>query len=130
NILKPNGSSYIASRGDDFLVSGDKNFRPINLRWGPNGEIYCIDWHDQNPCSQANPDSWDYEHGRVYRIQPKGLETKKAEDVSPKDPKKLYQMLDDPNPYRARTALRLLQHGHEHEIRMGRDWPKLKNKLL
>jgi putative membrane-bound dehydrogenase-like protein len=109
NILKPNGSSYIASRGDDFLVSGDKNFRPINLRWGPNGEIYCIDWHDQNPCHQAAPNSWDYEHGRVYRIQPKGLKTKKAEDLGKYGLGVLIQLIADPNPYRMRTALRLMR---------------------
>ncbi len=81
NILKPNGSTYTASRGDDFLQSGDKNFRPINLRWGPLGDIYVIDWHDQNPCHQAAADSWDYEHGRIYRIQLKGTKPKKAEDL-------------------------------------------------
>jgi putative membrane-bound dehydrogenase-like protein len=108
NILKPNGSSYIASRGDDFLVSGDKNFRPINLRWGPNGEIYCVDWHDQNPCHQTKPDDWDYERGRVYRIQTKGLKTAKAEDIGKRDPRGLVELINDPNPYRARTALRLL----------------------
>jgi putative membrane-bound dehydrogenase-like protein len=109
NILKPNGSSYIASRGDDFLVSGDKNFRPINLRWGPNGEIYCIDWHDQNPCHQAAPNSWDYEHGRVYRIQSKGLKTKKAEDFGSMPLKDLVKKCADPNPYVYRTAVRLLR---------------------
>src|SRR3954471_10411003 len=109
NILRPNGSSYIASRGDDFLVSGDKNFRPINLRWGPNGEIYCIDWHDQNPCHQAAPDSWDYDHGRVYRIQPKGLKTKKAEDLGAKSVKTILELLNDPNPYLRRTALRVVR---------------------
>jgi putative membrane-bound dehydrogenase-like protein len=108
NVLKKNGSTYTASRADDFLQSGDKNFRPINLRWGPNGEIYCIDWHDQNPCSQADPDSWDYEHGRVFRIQPKGLKTKKAEDLSKRDARGMIALLRDANPYRARTALRLL----------------------
>lgn len=108
NILKPNGSTYTASRGDDFLVSGDKNFRPINLRWGPNGEIYCIDWHDQNPCHQAAADSWDYERGRVYTIQPKGLKTKKAEDLAARDVLELVSLYKDPNPYRARTATRLL----------------------
>jgi putative membrane-bound dehydrogenase-like protein len=115
NILKPNGSSYIASRGDDFLVSGDKNFRPVNLRWGHNGEIYCIDWHDQHPCHQTNPDDWDYEHGRVYRIQPKGLKTKKAEDLGKKNGEQLAQNLSDQNPYRTRTALRLLQERAETE---------------
>ncbi len=108
NVLRKNGSTYIASRADDFLVSGDKNFRPINLRWGPNGEIYCIDWHDQNPCSQADPNSWDYEHGRVFRIQPKGLTTKKAEDLGALAIKDLILQLGDKNPWRARTAARLL----------------------
>ena len=46
--------------------------RPINLKWGPNGDIYLIDWHDQNPCHQAAADAWDYERGRVYRIQLRG----------------------------------------------------------
>jgi putative membrane-bound dehydrogenase-like protein len=108
NVLKKNGSTYTASRADDFLQSGDKNFRPINLRWGPNGEIYCIDWHDQNPCSQADPDSWDYEHGRVFRIQPKGLKTKKAEDLGALPVRELILLLGDKNPWRARTAARLL----------------------
>src|SRR5262249_10122113 len=108
NVLKKNGSTFIASRADDFLQSGDKNFRPINLRWGPNGEIYCIDWHDQNPCHQAAAGSWDYEHGRVYRIQTKGLKTKKAEDLGKKIPEELQQLLQHDNPYFVRSALRLL----------------------
>jgi putative membrane-bound dehydrogenase-like protein len=108
NILKPNGSTYIATRGDDFLQSGDKNFRPINMKWGPAGDIYLIDWHDQHPCHQTNPDDWDYEHGRVYRIQLKGTKTKKAEDLGAKTPKELVALLMDGNPYLRRTALRLL----------------------
>ncbi len=117
NILKPNGSTFTASRGDDFLVSGDKNFRPINLKWGPNGDIFLIDWHDQNPCHQTNPDDWDYDRGRVYRIQLKGTKTKKAEDLGKKTPAELMKMVDDPNPYRYRTALRLLA-GLSKEDRM------------
>jgi putative membrane-bound dehydrogenase-like protein len=109
NVLKPNGSSYTASRGDDFLVSGDKNFRPINMKWGPNGDIYLIDWHDQNPCHQTKPDDWDYERGRVYRIQLKGTKTKKAEDLSARGREGWMQLaLKSKNPWEYRTALRLL----------------------
>ena len=108
NILKPNGSTYIASRGDDFLQSADKNVRPINLRWGPNGDIYMIDWHDQNPCHQALPDSWDYERGRVYRIQLKGREGEKAEDLGAQTPMGLLELAAVDDPYVARTSLRLL----------------------
>ncbi|HEV3439488.1 MAG TPA: PVC-type heme-binding CxxCH protein [Gemmata sp.] len=121
NILKPNGSTYAATRGDDFLQSGDKNFRPINLRWGPLGDIYVIDWHDQNPCHQADANSWDYEHGRVYRIQLKGTKTKKAEDLGKKTDNELIDLMTVginrvgepaeivfPMPYQSRTALRLI----------------------
>ena len=73
-------------------MSGDKNFRPINLRWGPNGEIYVIDWHDQNPCHQAVPEDLDYEHGRVYRIPAEGgWRRKKAEDLGKKERKELIE---------------------------------------
>lgn len=105
NILKPNGSSFTASRGEDFLVSGDKNFRPINLKWGPNGDIYLIDWHDQNPCHQTKPDDWDYERGRVYRIQLKGTQPKKAIDLGAMNDERL--PLDATDPYTRRTVLRL-----------------------
>jgi putative membrane-bound dehydrogenase-like protein len=107
NILKKNGSTFTASRADDFLVSGDKNFRPINLRWGPDGAIYIIDWHDQNPCHQAAPDSWDYEHGRIYRLAPKGLKPVKVEDLSTLSRENLLDKMADPNPYVSRQALRL-----------------------
>ncbi len=120
NILKKNGSTYTASRGDDFVVSGDKNFRPINLRWGHNGEIYCIDWHDQNPCHQAGADSWDYEHGRVYRIQTKGLTTKKAADLGKNSDVDLAKCVFDDNPYVSRTASRLLKE-RDLEKRLSRE---------
>jgi putative membrane-bound dehydrogenase-like protein len=108
NILKPNGSSYIASRSDDFLVSGDKNVRPINLKWGPNGDIYMIDWHDQNPCHQAAAKDWDYERGRVYRIQLKDRKGGKADDLGKKTMDELVKLTTDPMPYTSRTAFRLL----------------------
>ena len=62
----------MGSRAPDFLKSDDKNLRPINLRWGPDGSIYLIDWHDQNPCHQTPADNWDYKHGRIYKITRKG----------------------------------------------------------
>jgi putative membrane-bound dehydrogenase-like protein len=109
NVLKPNGSTFTASRGDDFLVSGDKNFRPINMRWGPAGDIYLIDWHDQNPCHQTQPDLWDYERGRVYRIQLKGTKTKKPEDLGKLGKGDWMNLaVTSENPWEYRTALRLL----------------------
>jgi putative heme-binding domain-containing protein len=130
DVLRRHGSSFIAGHADDFLVSGDKNFRPINLRWGHNGEIYCIDWHDQHPCHQTKPDDWDYAYGRVYRIQPKGLTTKKAEDLSMRPKAGLLTLLNDPNPYFARTALRLVQQSDVGANLSRDDMKQLKSDLI
>ena len=119
NILKPNGSTFTASRGDDFLVSGDKNFRPINMKWGPLGDIYLIDWHDQNPCHQTNPDDWDYARGRVYRIQLKDTKPKKAEDLGKKTLSELQSLTAQDDPYAARVALRLLSERGDKALSKG-----------
>ncbi len=108
NVLTPRGSTYLAERADDFLVSGDKNFRPINLKWGPGGCLYLSDWHDQNPCHQARPESWDYERGRIYVIRPKGQKPVKAQDLTHFSGQQLADALVTGDPYARRTALRLL----------------------
>lgn len=109
NTLKTNGSTFIGSSAPDFLVSGDKNVRPINLRWQQDGSLLFIDWHDQNPCHQALPDSWDQKHGRIYRLQPKGMKPRMPEDLTKKSNADLIPLLKEENPYSYRTALRLLE---------------------
>jgi putative membrane-bound dehydrogenase-like protein len=125
NVLRRNGSTFIASREDDFLQSGDKNFRPINMKWGPNGDIYLIDWHDQNPCHQAAADSWDYDHGRVFRIQLKGTKTAKAPDLGTRSFEQLANaVVESKNPWEYRTALRLIyERSDEHLARSREPFP-------
>jgi len=84
------------------------------MRWGPLGDIYLIDWHDQNPCHQAAADSWDYERGRVYRIQLKGTQPKKADDMGVMADAQLDSFSADKNPYVVRTALRLIRERFVH----------------
>ncbi len=107
--LRSNGSSYIGTHAPDFLTSGDKNFRPINMRWGPDGSIYLIDWHDQNPCHQAAANSWDMTHGRIYKISRTGAKTQPTVDLGKMKSTELVMQLTKDNPYWYRTALRLLK---------------------
>jgi putative membrane-bound dehydrogenase-like protein len=116
DVLRPNGSTYIGSHAPDFLVSGDKNFRPINMRWGPDGSIFVIDWHDQNPCHQAAPDSWDQTHGRIYKIQRKGLKPMPPVDLGKMSSKELVGHLANDNPYSYRTALRVLSERKDKSV--------------
>jgi putative membrane-bound dehydrogenase-like protein len=115
NVLKKNGSTFIGSRAPDFLKSDDKNLRPINLRWSPDGSIYLIDWHDQNPCHQTPPDNWDYKHGRIYKIQRKGTKKSEPVDLAKKSSKELVQLLTNDNPWWHRTALRLLNERRDKD---------------
>src|SRR5262249_49503577 len=109
DVLRRNGSTFTATHADDFLVIGATNFRPLQLRCGPDGSIYVIDWHDQNPCHQAAPDSWDMTHGRIYKIQRKGTKSKRPGDLSKRSSGELVEVLKNGNPWWYRTALRLLK---------------------
>jgi putative membrane-bound dehydrogenase-like protein len=125
DILDRRGSTFVARHAPDFLLSGDKNFRPINLRWGLDGSIYVIDWHDQNPCHQANPDSWDMTHGRIYKIQRTGAKRTPPDDLSKKSSRELVEQLKNNNPWWHRTALRLLAERRDATV-----VPGLENMLL
>jgi putative membrane-bound dehydrogenase-like protein len=116
DTLERNGSTFVARHRPDFLVSGDRNFRPINLRWGPDGSIYLIDWHDQNVCHQAPRDSWDYTHGRIYKIQRKGAKPQAPVDLAQKSSKELVGLLANNNPWWHRTALRLLKERRDAAV--------------
>jgi putative membrane-bound dehydrogenase-like protein len=116
DLLERRGSTFVARHRPDFLVSGDKNFRPINMRWGPDGSIYVIDWHDQNPCHQAHPDSWDLTHGRIYKIQRAGTKQALPGDVLGKSSAELVEWLKNDNPWWYRTALRVLGERRDQTI--------------
>jgi putative membrane-bound dehydrogenase-like protein len=116
DVLRRNASTFIASHAVDFLMSDDKNFRPINMRWGPDGSIYVIDWHDQNACHQAQPDSWDMTHGRIYKIQRTGQHAPPCSDLSQRTTQALVELLKNNNPWWHRTALRLLRERRDVSV--------------
>src|SRR5262249_34755912 len=72
DILKPNGSGYVASHGPDFLLANDEWARFINMRYGPDGNVYLIDWYDKQACHNNTPEIWDRTNGRVYKISYRG----------------------------------------------------------
>ncbi len=61
------------SRG--FLMSGDKNFRPSDAIFAPDGSLYVSDWHNviighmQHNVRDPNR---DHIHGRIYRVTAAG----------------------------------------------------------
>ena len=57
--MEPNGSSFKASFGGDFLTSDEIWFRPIDLLVGPDGAVYVVDWCDKRANHVDPVDNWD-----------------------------------------------------------------------
>ena len=72
DMLKTKGSGYVASHGPDFLLANDAWARFINLKYGPDGNVYLIDWYDKQACHLNNPEVWDRTNGRIYKISYRG----------------------------------------------------------
>jgi putative membrane-bound dehydrogenase-like protein len=121
DILKRNGSTYVGSHGPDFLVANDPNFRAIQLRTGPDGSIYIIDWYDPQICHNPNPDIWDRTHGRIYKVVYKGTPQPKVGDLSKRSSEELVELLKDKNSWWWRQSLLIL--GERQDKSVG---PKLK----
>lgn len=67
--LARKGSGYTGLHGKDFLLTNDAWSQWLNLRYGPTGSVYAIDWYDKNQCHSPNPDVHDKTLGRIFTIK-------------------------------------------------------------
>ena len=71
HIFKENGTGYKTKHRQDLLVSEDRNFRPVDLEFAPDGSLYIVDWHNTligHMQHSARDPLRDHQHGRIYRI--------------------------------------------------------------
>ncbi|MCE2790941.1 MAG: FG-GAP-like repeat-containing protein [Blastopirellula sp.] len=102
------GSGYIGKHGDDLLMANDRWFRGINLRCGPDGSVYLIDWYDRNACHRVNPEIWDRTNGRIYNLA-YGVPNRESVDLARLDDAALAKLAWHANDWYVRVARRLLQ---------------------
>ncbi len=72
--LSEDGSGYDARRLDDVLASTHPSFRPVDVKMGPDGAIYVVDWY--NPIIDHGEVDFhhrlrDRYHGRIWRVTAK-----------------------------------------------------------
>ena len=93
DALAPAGVTWSASRprSEEFLASSDVWFRPVHLRTGPDGAMWLLDFYNQavihndtrgprhGPTNAAVRPDRDRDHGRLWRILPRGA----AADLAP-----------------------------------------------
>ncbi|MBI4606551.1 MAG: VCBS repeat-containing protein, partial [Planctomycetes bacterium] len=106
--LERRGSGYVGRHGKDFLVANDRWFRGINLKTGPDGAVYLIDWYDKNACHRAQPEIWDRTSGRLYRVS-HGPHRPVPVDLARLEAPELAELALHPNDWQVRQARRLLQ---------------------
>jgi mono/diheme cytochrome c family protein/glucose/arabinose dehydrogenase len=55
----------------DLVYSTDRNFRPVDMEFAPDGSLYIVDWHNiliGHMQHNARDPLRDHVHGRIYRI--------------------------------------------------------------
>jgi putative membrane-bound dehydrogenase-like protein len=131
DVLVRKGSGYVGKHGKDLLVANDRWFRGINLKTGPDGSVYVIDWYDKNACHRTNPEIWDRTNGRIYNVMYKGRmgtparpesatnsestnagsgkSAQPPRDLAKLSNKELIDLVYHPNEWQSRMARRLLQ---------------------
>ncbi len=72
DVLERKGSGYVAHHGADFINFHDKASQIVDIREGPDGTLWMIDWYDLNQCHRAQREVHDYTTGRIFRLGKKG----------------------------------------------------------
>jgi putative membrane-bound dehydrogenase-like protein len=108
DVLQPEGSGYVGDRSPDFLLTGDKWSQMINLQYGPDGQVWMIDWYDANQCHRPEEGAHDRTNGRIYRVVYNNTKPVKV-DLQKLSSLELAKFYNHPNEWYARHAQRVLQ---------------------
>jgi putative heme-binding domain-containing protein len=109
--VQEKGGSFTATEVEPIIHSSDPNFRPSDLKIGPDGAIWFIDWHNtiighlQHALRDPNRDRI---HGRIYRITRTDRPLLKPVQIAGEPIEKLLELLKEPEDrvrYRARIEL-------------------------
>src|SRR5262249_16142334 len=97
--LSDDGASFVGKQQDDVLMSSDRNFRPSDIKVGPDGAIYFLDWH--NPIighmqHNLRDPNRDREHGRIYRVTYQGRDLLKPVKIAGEPVNTLLDLLKSP----------------------------------
>ncbi len=114
DVIRPQGSGYVADRNPDFLLTNDRWSIPLAIKSGPDGNAYLLDWYDKQICHLPQPEKWDRTNGRIYKISYKGTKPVKGIDLSKATWAELVKYQESDNVWYARMARRIMQERWVH----------------
>ncbi len=105
------GAGFFAKEMPDLLRTTADSFRPIDLRFGPDGALYIADW--SNPIIQHGEVDFrdprrDKSHGRIWRVALKGARPTPKIDFTKLANAALLERLNSPHGYEQDRAQRVL----------------------
>jgi len=108
DTLEPKGSGFVGHHAPDFLLANDSWSQIINLKYGPDGQVYFIDWYDRQQCHHKGVEVHDRSNGRIFKLS--HGEAKPARvDLKTLTRRQLVDSLADKNEWRAAHALRIIR---------------------
>ncbi|MDA1164068.1 MAG: HEAT repeat domain-containing protein [Planctomycetota bacterium] len=126
HTVKEEGSGFAGEEIEPILFSADRNFRPTDLQFGPDGALYIVDWfnplvgHMQHNLRDPNR---DHTHGRIWRITYPGRPLLKNQDLTKLSIPELLEQLKSPEDrVRHRTRIRLREFPADDVVAAVRRW--------
>jgi putative heme-binding domain-containing protein len=109
--LTEDGAGYATSEMPDLLRTPEATFRPIDVKFGPDGALYIADW--SNPIIQHGEVDFrdprrDKVHGRIWRVTYKNRPLVKSLSLPGASNEALLQQLASPNGFQREQARRVL----------------------
>ena len=108
DILERQGSGFVGHHGKDFLLTGDLASQMLNLRYGPDGQVYINDWYDMNACHHTNPEGHDRTNGRIYKVS-YGKSAFHPVDLKKLSDRELAELVLQKNDWYVRHSRRILE---------------------
>jgi mono/diheme cytochrome c family protein/glucose/arabinose dehydrogenase len=120
------GAGFTSKYRQDLLSSTDRNFRPVDMEFAPDGSLYLVDWHNiliGHMQHNARDPFRDHVHGRIYRITYPSRPLVIPAKVDGATISELMDNLKLPE-YRTRYRTRRELRGRDHEevVKAVADW--------
>lgn len=107
--FSPDGSTFRTSDVTRPVTSTDNWFRPVDIKTGPDGGVYIVDWYDGQLAHTRNHEGYlDPTNGRIYRMRAPNFQPAAPFDLSKRSSAELIETLRHPNKWFRQTALRVL----------------------
>jgi putative heme-binding domain-containing protein len=120
------GASFAGTEVEPIVSSTDRNFRPSDIKIGPDGAIYFLDW--QNPIighlqHHIRDPNRDRTHGRIYRVTYEGRPLLPPAKIGGEPIDKLLELLKEPEDRaRSRAKIELGARDSDQVIVAVRKW--------